>query len=153
MRPLTTFELNCAVKSRRGDIGQRLGFMGTFPIDRIPSPVRFPCCVIANTDPSSMPGEHWVVLLIKPDGSGEFFDSFGLPPSVYGFHRWFPSHRVTVNPVMLQKSEASCGYFCLYYLYHRASGLRMGQIVHSLSRLQDDEFVWRSVRSLFSNCI
>ena len=155
MRPLTTFQLNCVMKSGRGDITRRLGFLGAFAKDRIPKPVSFPCCVIANTDPSWMPGEHWVVLLVKSDGSGEFFDSFGLAPNAYGFHQWFPTHRVTHNPVSLQKSEASCGYFCLYFLFHRASGLSMKHIVRSLSLLDDDDdlFVGRNVRRLFRGCI
>ena len=152
MKALTTLQLNGAVHSKRF-IVRRLGFLGTFARDQVPNPSSIPCCVIMNTDPSWLPGEHWIVLLVKGDGTGEFFDSFGLPPSVYDLAKWFPSRRVSYNHRLLQKSDSACGYFCLYYLFHRASGLPLEQISKSLSGCSSDDFVVQSVRNPFATSI
>ena len=40
-------------------------FIGTYPIDRIPLPNRFPVCYILNHDERLGPGTHWVAVLIN----------------------------------------------------------------------------------------
>ena len=39
--------------------------------------------MVANTDPSSKPGTHWVAFYFPSKGKGEFFDSYGHPPIYY----------------------------------------------------------------------
>ena len=46
-------------------------FVGEFPADRVPSPIPFFCCFITNTNKSSKPGEHWVVVFCE-GGKGFF---------------------------------------------------------------------------------
>ena len=53
-------------------------FCGVFPSDKLPRTIdRYPCGFVANTDPSSGPGTHWVPL------KGELFDSYGHAPECY----------------------------------------------------------------------
>ena len=35
---------------------------------------------ICNTDPSDIPGQHWIAIALSKAGVGEYFDSVGLPP-------------------------------------------------------------------------
>lgn len=63
-------------------------FVGVFPADviRIRQRVgaqKFPIFFIANTDPSTKPGEHWVAFVILHQHVIEVFDSFGRPARDY----------------------------------------------------------------------
>ena len=120
MRGLTTLELQRAVSSKR-HLARDLGFLGVFPKDLLPRIRSYPCCVIANIHLSWKSGQHWVVLLVHRNGSGEFFDSMGYSPAFYGFHRWFPSQIVSYSRKQIQRSHYACGYFCLYFIFHKAN--------------------------------
>lgn len=105
-------------------------FLGVFAKDKIPlTMTSYPCCFVANTDISSMSGEHWVAYFYDSPQSYEFFDSYGMPPQVYGF--------VSVNNYnrkSLQSLTSSvCGQFCLFYLYLRSRGFTLNQILNSFS--------------------
>ena len=54
-------------------------FLGCFPLDMLPAfPNQFPRSMIINTDVASMPGEHWLGLVLGKYKCF-YFDSFGLP--------------------------------------------------------------------------
>ena len=42
---------------------------------------QYPQSFVANVDISKNPGTHWVAFYFIDDKHGEFFDSYGLPPS------------------------------------------------------------------------
>ena len=46
--------------------------------------MEYPGSYVANTDPSTAPGGHWVAMFFNNPRSAEFFDSYGLHPIVYG---------------------------------------------------------------------
>ena len=51
---------------------------GVYASDAIPIHVKKrPLLHIVNTDPSYMPGKHWVVIYIGEDGFVEYFDPLG----------------------------------------------------------------------------
>ena len=59
-------------------------WLGVFPADRLPSRItQFPRGLVANTDPSTKPGMHWVAMYFPDASTSEFFDSYGFPPSFY----------------------------------------------------------------------
>ena len=55
-------------------------FTGVYPEDRLPRVLRRPLAIVVNTDPSDLPGRHWVAVWISRDGFGEHFDTRGIPP-------------------------------------------------------------------------
>lgn len=56
-------------------------FKGVFPSNKLPkTPVVKPSFYIANTDPSSKPGQHWVASYFPENKPAEFFCSAGQPP-------------------------------------------------------------------------
>ena len=73
-------------------------FRGVYPLDHIKQG-HGPGVYICNTDPSDMPGEHWIVIALSEDGTGEYFDSFGLPPLKPEFLKFLnkESHQWTYN--------------------------------------------------------
>ena len=57
-------------------------FVGVFPCDLLPNKLPWPSCLIANTKPSKSQGEHWIAIFINKEGFGDYFCSYGIPPSI-----------------------------------------------------------------------
>jgi hypothetical protein len=109
-------------------------FIGVFPAEKIPSPVSednssYPYCFVANTDPSWLPGTHWVAVYAERRGSVEYFDSYGRRPMSLKMKR-FCGNNYSFNASMLQPYfSASCGQFCIYFLAQRCSGKTLKTIM------------------------
>jgi hypothetical protein len=114
---MNTFQIECLTnKALRGS--RRRNFLGVFPSDRLPSlaSARFPCSYISNTDPSSSEGSHWVAFYHTASNRCEFFDSFGFPPSVYGFHVRCQLHNARA---VQMDTSTTCGHHCVNFIVHR----------------------------------
>jgi len=88
-------------------------FDGVFDAGNLPDK---PHLLVANNDPSSRPGRHWVCSCVE-NGRGEYFDSFGRPPTAE-FERYIDQHcsSWTFNRRQLQSVVSSCcGLYCIYY--------------------------------------
>jgi hypothetical protein len=115
--------------------------LGVFPANLIPSAraIRHTlheheaCCFIANTDPHTLPGQHWVAFFIKPNPraknnfSVEFFDSYGMPMHIYEYlyaacqRKCYFSNIKHTNTLMLQHINSPvCGHYCVLFLYLRS---------------------------------
>ncbi len=109
-------------------------FCGVFPADQLPKSLStFPCGFVANTDPSTKPGTHWVVFYFPTYNPGEFFDSYGQTPEHYNesFKTYFELYEWKRNTRKLQSSWTDvCGHYCIFYLYQRACGYSMNNIVN-----------------------
>ena len=58
-------------------------FGGVFAADELPKTFdTFPYGLVANTDPSTEPGTHWVAFYFPSRDKGEFFDSYGIPLNI-----------------------------------------------------------------------
>ena len=108
-------------------------FVGVFAADELPTLNTFPSGFVANTDPSTEPGTHWVAFYFPSRDKGEFFDSYGHPPEHYG--EPFTVYNVeTINSHKLQSSWSNvCGHYCIFYLYHKSRGYSMSKIVNMFS--------------------
>ena len=75
---------------------------------------------IVNTDPDTKPGEHWLAVYYTKYNQFNFFDSYGLSPSTYGFDNGvFSQH----NKRCVQAAVSdTCGQHCIYYLVNRFRG-------------------------------
>ena len=96
-------------------------FDGVFAADRLPND---PCLLVCNTDPHRL-GEHWVAIYVDNEGRyGEYFDSFGRPPSVT-FRRYLDKHW-SYNDVQLQSVVSR---FCVLYCILKSRGMDMRRIL------------------------
>ena len=59
-------------------------FYGVYPANKISKLSSLPTLIVCNTDTSSRPGEHWIVLYVDEKRRGEYFDSMGRFPT-----KWF----------------------------------------------------------------
>ena len=82
-------------------------------------------------DTSDKPGTHWVAFYFTKEREGEFFDSYGLPPSNYtGTFSSFLNN----NSKTLQSIDSKvCGHYCLYFALFRSCQVSMSAVVHRFS--------------------
>lgn len=114
------------------DQATRTVFQGLGASDFLPRRIRYPSAYVLNTDRQSGPGIHWVAVYFNKDRSAEFFDSFGLNPGVHGFSDFLTRHSrsFSYNHIQLQSPHSiTCGYFCVFFLFHRCRGVPMSTIV------------------------
>ena len=137
MTGLTTTELYDAL---RCSPITRSYFGGVLAADELPENIsRGRICFILNTDPSNMPGKHWIVLYMSP--IPEYFDSTGMSPSFY--QKDFENFLICNGPSYLwnartlqRRGSNVCGHYCLYYINKRCQGYSMSEIVNNFSENQ-----------------
>ena len=101
-----------------------------------------PALFIVNSDPSNLPGSHWIVMYIDVKNA-YFFDPLGHHPNKYDrSFKEFLAHNSTspfsynFNSNQLQHSEShSCGYYCTYFamllsIYPSNPDIVLNQMLH-----------------------
>ena len=126
----------------------RKTFIGVYPVDKLSKirPIPEQGCII-NTAPSTHQGEHWIALFFTPR-TVEYFDSYGLKPTG-DIERWLQKRnkRYITNRKQVQGLfTATRGAHCIYYLFHRAKGYSMRQIVKN----QCDNKATHFINSVYS---
>jgi len=127
--------------------------VGVFPSNRLPSLKKYPSCFIANEDPASKPGSHWVAFYIPNKDTCEFFDTYGgytRNGHFKAFIKKFDNTIVNANRVQSPISTV-CGQHALYFLFNRCRGLTFTQIVNMYSRdaMVNDETICQFINDTF----
>lgn len=141
MSALSTLELDLLGRQL---LGAR--YLGTFARDELPNMVKQPrpFGLIFNTDPAGTVGTHWLAIYADAHTT-DFFDSYGLPPSFYGFDTSL--FRSTTNSVQ-SLGSAVCGHYCLLFLYYRTHGHSFESSISSLQNKYTDASAARMISSL-----
>ena len=95
--------------------------------DQLPNPY----CTgsfIMNTDPSHLPGRHWVAIYSPTNGPIEFVDSLGYSPEHYQINQW-SSYKYNCRRLQPYQSNF-CAFYCLYFIINRCNGLTLEQIMN-----------------------
>lgn len=132
-------------------------FRGVFPRDKLPEHAKGVGAYIINTDHSRGSGEHWVCVWFDGQGEAEYFDSFGLPPTLKPVLSFIERNTVTglvkYNQRLLQSLLSSaCGLYVVYYVLMKSRGARLSraqQVFHP-HRLRANDI---RVRSLVKNML
>lgn len=109
--------------------------------------------VIANTQRSNKPGEHWVVFYFPEEGPNEFFDSLGHAPEFYRVHfekNLRQPYYMTSNRIQDFKSD-TCGLYCIYYVVNRYSGITMQTLMNAFdinNKKENDILVVERTRNI-----
>lgn len=134
-------------------------FLGVLPCDYLPkTPLRtLPSMVLINTDPSGLPGQHWLAIYINDDSVACFFDSFGNKPDYQGFHPVIKdflninSTKVLHSTVQVQDfSSDTCGQHCVFFLYHMSKGFDYDYVMklYTYDLIKNDKMVSTFVKKL-----
>lgn len=117
------------------EIMQRLStvknFKGVYPSDKVP--IIQSGVAIINVDDSTKPGSHWVAVYYSPNGHfNTFFDSYGLPHTVYGLK--LPEIKDHNTQQVQGVTSSVCGYYCIYYVLCKNMGKTMKQLLQPFTR-------------------
>lgn len=120
-------------------------FNGTFPCNAIS--LFIPGYYVINTAPlfpnatsvdGVVKGEHWVAINVKENGTGQYFDSLGQPPSnryiteFLGFmcpQGYKYSRRMLQNPL-----SRACGVYCIDFIMQMDDGGSFSSYINRFSR-------------------
>jgi Adenovirus endoprotease len=167
-RPLGVFPANCIPLRRdasNGVLSLRTNIANA--VERHPHlDLGHNYCFILNTHPNNAPGEHWLAFLFNSNTRKlEYFDSFGLPISVYeNVHVAMSSCDLLpicmcVNTLGMIQSTTStvCGHFCIAELYWRSKHIdapadKFAHVAMSTSTSPDvrDKFIVDRLRTITS---
>ena len=125
-------------------------FLGVFPRDRLPEINKFPSSLVFNTDPSTLPGAHWIAMYIDEYQKCTFFDSFGFKPDFFGLESYLNriSSNVEYNSKRLQGSNSStCGHYCIFFILLKSRNFSLETILDmfSKSNFKLNDFLIRNV--------
>lgn len=100
------------------------GYVGVYPSNHILPPKHRPAAYVVNTAPvpDKYGGDHWVAIILKGGGKGEYFDSFGLPPIEHDISTFLGAncHTFTYSTQRIQSRGSSvCGLYCVDYIRAR----------------------------------
>ena len=109
-------------------------FIGVFPRDKLPTLKTLPAAIVANTDTSKGPGEHWIAMYIPSAGEPMYFDSYGLPPQQKVFLNYI-GKPYTSNNIQLQSMFSSaCGQYAVFAVAMMCRGASMKKIQNAFDR-------------------
>ena len=114
-------------------------FQGVYSSDTLPRKKikTRPCAMVVNTDQEHEPGSHWSAIFLDDDGTGEYFDSYGIPPlsrHVLDFLNKQTNNNWTFNTRQLQGAYTTlCGGYCIFYIMYKCRyNLSMERIIRMM---------------------
>lgn len=143
-------------KSMKTNKYTQTNFKGVFASDKLPNVIRKkPCSIIANTDESNKPGQHWVAFFIPKSGAIEFFDSVGRKPGKSGFIKFITDNgrEFVYSKKRLQGTfSTTCGYYATMYLLARSRNISRRKFFNMFSTdlSENDEKIQNLFRKNFS---
>ena len=151
---MNTAQISHVLKS---DKYTQVTFAATLPADMLPEAKidALPVAYVVNTDPSTKPGTHWLAIYIDRKRQGYFMDSFGWPPSAYGFTDFFKRNcaSCTYNERRLQSDHTTvCGQYCIYFILRLCRYASVASILRPFEHtalLQNDRYVHKIVEHNF----
>jgi hypothetical protein len=101
-----------------------------------------PALYVVNNRESNHPGEHWIAVYCnRSPGVSEFFDSYGLAPSIYRSVNAALGHNETrYTDVRLQNVNSdSCGHYCVAYCLAVTRNLSLDRFVDYWKKREDED--------------
>ena len=95
-------------------------FDGVSPLDMLPIKVQKTYNLIVNTEPSNLPGQHWIAIVVRPGKVAYVFDPMGFPPPLK-VQTWLSIRKLrwtsNNNRQVQSNTSTMCGFYCLYFLF------------------------------------
>jgi hypothetical protein len=125
-------------------------FRGVYASDELPTYAPTSSLYIINTDPSTKPGTHWVVVFVDIKRHTDYFDSFGNLPTVQSIEHFLNKNSKVCKywtDAVQHPLSVACGYHCIFFAVHRCMGFDMNAIVNMYTDdvLHNDEIVIKFV--------
>lgn len=123
-------------KILKSDKYAKNSFLGVFSIDMLPDIKSLPASGVINTDPSYLPGSHWIAFYIDHHNVCNFFDSYGNHPKQYRLDLYFKKcTKLNYNNFKLQSVNSEvCGHYCIYFIIAMSRGYDLCSIIDVFSK-------------------
>lgn len=109
----------------------------TFARDQLPKVKKRPIAFVSNTDKACDRGQHWVSIVLLPNGKGEYFDPLGLPPLYPEFITYLKTNCPKgwlYNRTTIQRPDSkSCGPFCILFIKARHKKISYQKFLNKFS--------------------
>lgn len=136
--------------------------LGVLACDELPKlrVKKLPAVIIVNTDPSSMPGAHWLAIYITHDRQGYFFDSFGnpptydeYPPNIINFLSKNCKKLLYSQKQVQDVQSTTCGEHCIFFLSNIQKGVSYQRVLNMYTRnlICNDVMVCAYVKKIHPN--
>ena len=110
-------------------------FKGVYARNRLPRLLNVPSALVGNTNPDHRMGQHWEVIYIDANSSGEYCDLTGRPPIFKGLRELDEQtlYDWIYNTVRVKEEGSTVrGHHCIFYLIHRCAGHSMTDVTRLL---------------------
>ena len=112
-------------------------YRGVFASDNLPDLAMEarPLVLVANTDPKTRPGKHWICMYFSRNGKGEYFDSLGLKPKD-SFKQYLSKNCKdwTYNTKQLQSIIYKfCGHYCVWFSVMKNRSIALHELLKNVS--------------------
>jgi hypothetical protein len=106
-------------------------FLGVFANDKLPKSDTYSSCFIANTQPHTHTGEHWVAVSINANGKATYFCSYGRPPTKQ-MTSWLQKHSkewCSTTERLQSYQSTTCGAYCVIFLHFMSRDVALRDIL------------------------
>lgn len=119
-------------------------FDGVYASDQVNDIIIRPQLIIVNTQPSDMPGEHWLAFFFQGNVV-DVFDSLGRDLTSYAHAsndllNFVRRHAFIMNGLKSRTQPPNsdiCGQMCLYFAYFRCLGYSLDFIADRMKNIQN----------------
>ena len=131
-------------------------FRGVYACDVIPSIDESTYAIIVNTDNSSKPGSHWILLYVT-DQTIYFYDSYGRNINSDMFPKDFTQYiakfvdgkTINYNSQIIQGLTSNvCAQHCMYFLFEKCLHVKNILKPFGANLHENDLFVTRFVKNM-----
>jgi len=135
-------------------------YVGTFPIDLLPTKIDLKTFFIANLDPSTKNGSHWIAFVKVNPEICEIFDSLGFCNKleiVKPYLNFKEKIEFIFNETPVQSKESIlCGKFCIMFIIERMLNQTMDfsdllSEIFSNDLIKNDEIVSNFCENVLKN--
>jgi hypothetical protein len=122
-----------------------------FAANRLPPITRYPSALIANTQPDTHSGEHWIAMFFDHYGNADYFCSYAEPPSQAfvdylrkNARSWQRTNRRIQGPL-----ATTCGQYCVAFLHFRSRDVSLRDFLRLFTDIDNDTIVVAFINGLY----
>ena len=104
-------------------------FYDVYPANKNLKLCSLPALIVCNTDSSSRPGEHWIVLYVDESYIGEYFDSVGRFVLDVNCTDWIWNEKQSQSVF-----SKLCGHYCIFYCLYRGRGVNVRKVAKMFTK-------------------
>ena len=153
---MNTSQINACLKNEKQ-------FVGSFPCNYIKVTRKRPAYYVINTSRwqhrdvnKIQEGQHWVVVVLKENGKGLYFDSFGLPPLqpdiITYLEKTCPRGYKYNTQTLQNPSSSACGVYCADFIANHSKGVNLRKYLSNFTSdsVSNDKLVVKRTTCLSS---